>query len=245
MIDKEILPIFSDTEQLHYEGKFRSGIYQLVIIPRQLFYTLTAPNGEVTEGSLPALLSTTVEYDPTHPNVNLWLKGVIGSVMDSYEYTYPETLQTEKFSIKGRQHSISFQRNGIVNLHFPETLIVCSRSNLGDHFPEVLSIKKGALSDLIFNILSNSTVVPDDEDSPQQGLPQYCDQMNYYQIHELSCGIAYNPVTEVFFLSFDARTVKTHISAIALDAWEYSTLHHGEYKIEVDRILADHGVKIP
>lgn len=242
MIEKETTPVFTDTDQLHFESHFRKGTYQIDIIPSQLFYTLTPPSGEITTGSLPALLSTTVEYGHTQPDVNLWLKGIIDSVMNTYKDTEP--LQTKKFSIGGRQYSISFNDLG-VSLHFPETFIVCSRSNLSNHFPEVLSIKQGAFSTLLGSTLADSNIIPDDNDSPQQGgLPQYCDQMNYYRIEDLSCGIGYNPVTEVFFLSFDARTVKTHISALALDAWEYSTLHHGEYKKVVDRILFDYGLVV-
>lgn len=239
---KEATPIFTDTDQLHFEGSFRSGTWKINIIPDQLFYTLTHPNGKVTEGSLPALLSTTVEHDPTYPDVNLWLKGVIDSVMDTYGST--ASFQTEKFNIDGRQYSISFQELGQVNLHFPETFIVCSRSNLSDYFPEVLSIKQGSLSDLIFTILADSTVVPGDGDSPQEGLPQYFDRVNYYQIHGWSIAIGYHPVSEVFFFSFDARVVKTHISAIGLDAPEYLVLNDGEYKKVVDGILAEHGIQV-
>lgn len=230
-------------KHLYYKADFRSGHYELEVIPEIYFYRLTLPSQKIVEGSIPALISR-IEHDPRYPDVNAWL-------LDSLDWKNiqkenPKEKQVVKFTVDGRNYSITFNVNtGEINLHFPKTLIVCRRQDLASpgHFPEIHGIKQGMLSELLASFLAEYNI--DDKDMAiPLSLPFHIDTMKYFDIEGWEVGIAYNPETDVIFLDMSARTVYCHLFALPMDAPEFSMLHDRRYEDTVYKILIDAGLHV-
>jgi len=243
-MDKETI-YHTGVEHLQYEADLKSGHYKLDVYPNNYFYQLTLPSGKVIEGSVPALIST-IEHDPTHADVNAWL-------LDSLNWKeFPSDKetdrQTRKFTVDGRNYSITLNpKTGMVNLHFPRTIIVGERKNLAspENHPEVYTIKKGMLSELLTTVIVDSGEIPDDDNElPTQKLPQYTDSIKYYDIQGWQVGISYNPTTEIIILELDSRTEYTHLFTLPIDMPDFNTLHEGRYKEAVLDILAKHHMHV-
>lgn len=232
-------------EHKQYEADLKSGHYKLDVYPQNYFYQLTLSSGKVIEGSIPALIST-LEYNHQNPELTVWLL----DCLDWKEIKKDNKADrlTKEFTVDGRHYSITFNtKTGMVNLHFPRTIIVGERKNIAspENHPEIYSIKKGVLSSLLTNIIADSGVIPNDDNVlPEQKLPQYTDAINYYDLQGWQVGIAYNPETEIIILELDSRTEYTHLFTLPIDMPDFNSLHDGRYKEAVLAILVRHGMHV-
>jgi len=235
---KNIPKNYTDANSLHFETDLRSGHYSLELVPDVYFYKLTFPNGKVKEGSILALISS-IKYDPTFPDLNAWLLKSIN--WEEMKQRRKENKKKKEFSVGGRRYGICFDsRSGEIDLHFPHIMIVDERKKLSDVLPEIYYIKHGDLSELITSVIAESgAVINDDEDSPPITIPQFNDEINYFEIQGWSVGIGYNPINDVLFLDLDSRIEHSHLFALAIDVPEFDKLNDGKYQDTVFQILAD------
>jgi|GEM_PF-2555047 len=241
---KDIPKNYTNTNSLHFETDLRSGHYSLELIPDIYFYKLTFPNGKVKEGSLQALTSS-IKYDPTNPELNAWLLKSIN--WEEMKQGRKENKQKKEFSVGGRNYSISFDNgSGEIDLHFPHMMVVSERRNLSDMLPEIYYVKRGVLSELITSVIAESgAVINDDEDSAPITIPQFNDEIKYFEIlGGWNVGIGYNPINDVLFLDLDSRTEHTHLFALPLDVPEFDKLNDGEYQEVVFQILVDNDMHV-
>ncbi|MFL3663680.1 MAG: hypothetical protein ACJ04Q_06750 [Flavobacteriales bacterium] len=232
-------------EHKQYEADLKSGRYKLDVYPQNYFYQLTLPSSKVIEGSIPALIST-FEYNHQNPELTVWLLDCLD--WKEIEKDNKADRLTKRFTVDGRHYSITFNtKTGMVNLHFPRTIIIGERKNIAspENHPEIYTTRKGVLSDLLTNIIADSGIIPDDDNElPEQKLPQYTDAINYYDLQGWQVGIAYNPETEIIILELDSRTEYTHLFTMPLDVPEFNSLHDGRYKEAVLDILVENGMHV-
>lgn len=232
-------------EHLQYETELKGKHYKLDVYPNNYLYQLTLPNGKIIEGSIPELIST-LEYSHTNPELNSWLLDCLN--WEEINHDKKTDRITKSFTVDNRNYSITFNPiTGMVNLHFPRTIIVGERKNIAspENHPEIYSIKKGMLSELLTIVIVDSGVIPnDDEELPTQKLPQYTDAIKYFDIKGWQVGISYNPTTEIIILELDSRTEYTHLFTLPIDMPDFNTLHEGRYKEAVLNILLENGMHV-
>ncbi|MCW8896556.1 MAG: hypothetical protein OQK62_00880, partial [Flavobacteriales bacterium] len=215
----------TEVEHLQYETELKGKHYKLDVYPQNYFYQLTLPSGKVIEGSIPALIST-LEYNHQNPELTVWLLDCLD--WKEIKKDNKANRLTKKFTVDGRHYSITFNtKTGMVNLHFPRTIIVGERKNIAspENHPEIYNIRKGMLSDLLTTTIIDSGIIPDDNKELPEQLPQYTNAINYYDLQGWQVGISYNPETEIIILELDSRTEYTHLFTIPLDVPEFNTLH--------------------
>lgn len=227
-------------EHQQYETNLEDGHYQLDVYPKNYFYQLTLPNGDVVEGAIPALI-TTLEQEHKNPKLDAWLL----SCINWEEPNKKDDRQTKTFTIDGRKYSITFNVDtGMVNLHFPRMLIVADRKDIASpgNFELIHSVKQGVLSELIASIIADEGEKASSE--VNINTQYFSDNMSYFEIEGWEVGIEYKPVSDIIFLDLAPRIVYSHIYSLPEDILELDTLNRGVYVDTVFKILLDSGMQV-
>ena len=224
-----------------FSAELSSGYYELEVTPHLFLYKMLLPDGKKIEGTIPTLL-TKIENYHQDPELSEWLTNALS--WKERESNYKAWGKSVKFSVDGKSYSMTLNpRTGDIELKFPEVIYVSHRQELGTAYPEVYGIKQGQLSELIIDIVAETKNKVDDTYPTKFTieLPARSNKVQHYDISGLEIWISYDECSELIIVHLTSRTIRTHISTIEQDVWEFRSLHDGKYREEVIGILGNNG----
>lgn len=240
---EEVCPSRFNSGEWEFEVHGDKGRYQLITFPEGGEFQLTYSNGHQDQGKIDdifKLRNKLLSYEP----------GLIQWVYQIFHFCHYEQhrikykFEKKEIVLEDRKYIFEFcPRNEEVKLIIPGMATVVKRSVMSETFPEIYSMERGLVSqliqDIVFKTFENTgkDYLGDKYEEKKITTPLIFQNPKEYLIGNNRYLISYDQTTDLLFLLSETRNIKTYLGAIDALLPELKTMHQGMLSKQINEFV--------